>query len=585
MYVQREMRFLCFFLFLLYLSPLYAATGSSDNRTYVDWSQPPYNKLVIFYDDTGLCTAQYVWYDIILTARHCVTQDDYFDNFEKIGTEYDIVLYNDTTTPVFLEKYGQNFQTDDWALLRIKDPKFYNKDFFYVPSTQQYTNVINAGFGYMRILSDEEIQQFRTVFNQMITQNQKANFTDLVDTLFTEAEKLGIKPLKDRAGTVDIKGYEWTKYRLKADTNCKIYKSNYYLEENIQTTCDNFSGNSGGAYFNGNTLLGVCSSGVDSFEDDKNEDFAVPVTKYFSALEEMKKTSPAFNTTTLAEQDTKPQDNIVAVAQNISDEPLKEVVSQIITEVSAPETNKIPAESNAESIAELETTVADIQQTLEEQLPSVPNMDNQTFVNFIDKLTEYSVLQENLRRAKERENSLANRILGAAAIGAAGFGGMQIASSLAEKQADLAAEQDMQAYIATMRCGYGDNKNIKYGENVVLPGGNELFNTVTEYKTLAADLKQRKEALGLAPGIESQTILDSAYTNLYDNTSQTEKQGVYTSVYNALTNEHGEDATEWNEQKADTQNKFNTGATVGGIGVIGGTIGNIIENKIYNKQN
>lgn len=360
MYVQREMRFLCFFLFLLYLSPLYAATGSSDNRTYVDWSQPPYNKLVIFYDDTGLCTAQYVWYDIILTARHCVTQDDYFDNFEKIGTEYDIVLYNDTTTPVFLEKYGQNFQTDDWALLRIKDPKFYNKDFFYVPSTQQYTNVINAGFGYMRILSDEEIQQFRTVFNQMITQNQKANFTDLVDTLFTEAEKLGIKPLKDRAGTVDIKGNKITKYRLKADTNCNITKPTGNHTDNIQTTCDNFSGNSGGAYFNGNTLLGVCSGGVDSFEDDKNKDFAVPVTKYFSALEEMKKTSPAFNTTTLSEQDNKLQDNIVAVAQNISNEPLKEVVSQIITEVSAPETDKISAESNAESIAELETTVADI---------------------------------------------------------------------------------------------------------------------------------------------------------------------------------------------------------------------------------
>ena len=63
---------------------------------------------------------------------------------------------------------------------------------------------------------------------------------------------------------------------------------------------------------------------------------------------------------------------------------------------------------------------------------------------------------------------------------------------------------------------------------------------------MAADLKARKEALGLKPGIESEVILDSA--------------------------------TAWDAQKAESAEKVRKGATVGGVGAAGGAIGNLVIN-------
>ena len=96
--------------------------------------------------------------------------------------------------------------------------------------------------------------------------------------------------------------------------------------------------------------------------------------------------------------------------------------------------------------------------------------------------------------AKEKEQSFANRMLGGLAIGASGIGGMQMASAMAEQNADADAERDMRAYLATFHCSYGDGPSIKYGEtNVELPGGNNLIAQYTEYVKLASELKARKE--------------------------------------------------------------------------------------------
>ena len=121
-------------------------------------------------------------------------------------------------------------------------------------------------------------------------------------------------------------------------------------------------------------------------------------------------------------------------------------------------------------------------------------------------------LQENADAMREREQSLANRMIGGVSMGAMGFGGKMVASALAEQSADDAAELDMTAYLATFRCDYGAGKNIRGGEtNITLPGANILLPLYNEYTTLAADLKSRKESLGMAPGIESETILDRNY--------------------------------------------------------------------------
>ena len=188
-------------------------------------------------------------------------------------------------------------------------------------------------------------------------------------------------------------------------------------------------------------------------------------------------------------------------------------------------------------------------------------------------------LRENADAMKEKEQSLENKLLGAAGIGATGMGGMQLASGLAEQNADADAEQAMRAYLATFTCKYGDNRVSGGKTDVELPGGNELIGLYSEYVALANDLKVRKAALGIKPGIESESILDSATGGLYDDAGLESRPGAYTSLSRALSDPNGADAAAWAAQKEESSKKVTTGATVGGVGAAGGAIGNLIINR------
>ena len=195
-------------------------------------------------------------------------------------------------------------------------------------------------------------------------------------------------------------------------------------------------------------------------------------------------------------------------------------------------------------------------------------------------------LRDNAQAMKDKEQSTANKLIGAAGIGATGIGGMQLASAMAEQNADADAERDMAAYLATFKCDFGQGRNITGGEtNIQLPGGNALMKLRQEYMALAADLKQRKESLGLAPGIESDVILDQATTGLYDNVSLGKTDGAYTSVARALMDETSADAAEWAKQKSDTASKLKTGAIVAGVGAAGSLVANLAVNSGQKKQN
>lgn len=203
-----------------------------------------------------------------------------------------------------------------------------------------------------------------------------------------------------------------------------------------------------------------------------------------------------------------------------------------------------------------------------------------------DSKNKVSELKDNAQKMKDKEQSTANKALGAAAIGATGIGGMNLMSGMAEQKADDAAEEDMKAYLATFVCDYGQGRNIKGGErDIDLPGGNELLTQVNEYKALAADLKIRKEALGKTPGIEAEVIYDIAETGLYDNVGMGRQSGAYASVSKALMDENSDDAKAWAEQKADTASKIKTGAITAGIGAIGGLVGNLAINSGEKNKN
>ncbi|MBQ2016919.1 MAG: hypothetical protein II208_00120, partial [Alphaproteobacteria bacterium] len=195
-------------------------------------------------------------------------------------------------------------------------------------------------------------------------------------------------------------------------------------------------------------------------------------------------------------------------------------------------------------------------------------------------------LQKNADAMYDKEQSTANKLLGGAAIGATGIGAMQALSAYSEQQSDEDAETAMKAYLATFHCNYGGGINVKGGEkDVQLPGGNELIGLYAEYVNLANNLKVRKAALDMRPGIESEAILDSATSGLYDDVSIGKTSGAFTSLARALQNPDGPDAQAWAAQKDDSAKKLKTGLTVAGIGAIGGAVGNLLINKDAPKEN
>ena len=163
---------------------------------------------------------------------------------------------------------------------------------------------------------------------------------------------------------------------------------------------------------------------------------------------------------------------------------------------------------------------------------------------------------------------------------------MNLMSAAAEQSADKKAEAAMKAYLATFHCNYGAGKNIPGGETEVqLPGGNELVSLYAEYVNLANDLKVRKAALDMRPGIESESILDSATSGLYDDIAIGKTSGAFTSLARALSDPNSADAAAWAQQKADTASKLKTGAITAGIGAVGSLVGNLVINSGDDKKN
>ena len=204
-----------------------------------------------------------------------------------------------------------------------------------------------------------------------------------------------------------------------------------------------------------------------------------------------------------------------------------------------------------------------------------------------NKETSLQDAEQKYKEAKANEQSLANRTLTAAATAVTGIGGMQLAQGLAEQKADKDAEQDMEAYMATFRCEYGNGKSVKGGTTEIeLPGGNdpEMMKLRNEYFTLATSLKERKEALGIKPGIESEIILDKSKMGLYEQENVGITSGTYSSLYRAKMLESEADKTQIDESKETSKNRVVGGGTVAGVGVVGGAVGDYLINGKSSKQ-
>ncbi len=196
----------------------------------------------------------------------------------------------------------------------------------------------------------------------------------------------------------------------------------------------------------------------------------------------------------------------------------------------------------------------------------VPNEDKTACVD--SKAVKQA--EKNLKAAKQNENSFANKALTGATMATTGIGGMMIGSGLSEQFADDDAYADMRAYIDTFRCEYGFGQ-IAYGgdTNVDLPGGNKLTDLYVQYTTLANDLKIRKQALNIRPGIESEVIIDKADSGLYNNAGTGITSGGYASTARAILNPGGSDSEKLETQNNNSADKLETGTGLAGAGIVG----------------
>ena len=196
-----------------------------------------------------------------------------------------------------------------------------------------------------------------------------------------------------------------------------------------------------------------------------------------------------------------------------------------------------------------------------------------------EQMKKIKEAEDNYDTAKEKEKSLANRTLTAATTVATGIGGMELAQGLAEQNAYKDAQQDMDAYMQTFSCSYDGGKKYNRGETVELPGGNQLFSLYQEYKNLAADLKLRKDALEMRPGIESEIIFDKADMGLYDNKGRGIENGSYASLYRAA-NGNDADKTALEEMQETSVKRVKGGAIAAGAGAAIGIVGDKLINDV-----
>ena len=246
-----------------------------------------------------------------------------------------------------------------------------------------------------------------------------------------------------------------------------------------------------------------------------------------------------------------------------------------------------------------ETNIADISKKGAENAPTTkPNEFQETMaatgtsqeIALDDKAEElaekFKTAKDALSAAQEKENSWANRAVSAVSTAATGLGAMEVASALAERKADKNAEAEMQEYISTMKCEYGNGQEFNFGtDEITLPGGNELLEYYTEYKTLADNLKTTKAALGLRPGIESEVLYDRAQSGLYQYSNAERQSGGETSLYRALTDTESADATAWNDQKDASTKKLYIGGGAAAVGVVGGAAENYFINRDKKENN
>ena len=573
-------------------TPAICGVGNTDNRYYVsdsDWAKPPYNSFVKLQEVVGpsnayVCTGQYIAKNLILSAGHCT---------EDSPIEFRAINYKKQEFKVKLLETGYNgiYEVGDWAIFLVEDPQYYGDAFFDSTKPERTTKVINAGYGYVKVLSERELNTIREVLGETnLTTSKERSFEDILRTFEEKLSEKQISLMGMFNDTDRLKASECNIVFEDCSGNLTPACNGQYLRraakhpDILATTCDNWQGNSGGGYIAGNKLYGVCSYGTDSLVDGRNTDYMASTSQFINVVNKWKQKYPATGGQSgggsAGETSGQGSGGLSAIAQGGGNNALVSLAGGVIDGIS--QSQRVPTQGD---IDELTQTLQTQETNILTALPNAGN-SNANALAFIGRVAEHQVTSDRLtalieryKATKENEQSLANRTLTAASTAATGLGLMTAASAYSEKQADEAAEQDMSAYLATFRCEYGKGQSSKAGnEEITLPGGNELLGYYSEYKSLADNLKNTKKALGMRPGIEQEVVYDKAESGLYKYASTGITDGAFTSLSRALTDPEGKDAAEWNAQKEKTAKNLKTGLIAAGAGVVGGIAGDMLIN-------
>gem|GEM_PF-2694778 len=539
-----------------------SAFARIDPREYVNWNSAPYNKIVSFSNYE--CTAQYVSKDIIITAAHCL---------RRYRDVYQIETSDGRKSTATLEKHSGDWKDcrqSDWAFLRIQDPvAFANDNIFKISVNERPSQMENAGFGWMRVLSDDDLFKLKELYIEKRTEDLRLNFDNMIDRFPSDIANIGVSPLQDIRG------------RLKSHKSCG-HKSVYGISSNFLTTdCVVVSGNSGGPYFSKDELYAVvsCSPGINETIDNKFYSYGSSSREFLNEWLEMSRIQEQ----TIIQPPQSNQDT----ADDVPDIPIDKTpiaappVHDILQEQVQDDTDiqGIIAGISDQMEKDLEKDLEESAEKLKELLKIPPDKltDNQ-FFTMLNTTVDYTVLREKLEAykvAKARQNSMANRMLNAVTTAAMGYGMSQALQGRAEQRSDERWAAEIRRLTDSFRCGItGHGHTVGYQDSGIVPRESEAIRELRmEYlgndvqEGLATKVKRFKERLGLQPGIESEAIIDTG--RLYTNEARLGE------AFNG-----GMSMVQDRAESGEGADRMRRGAMITGAGAVVGVGGNLLINQI-----
>jgi len=280
-------------------------TYTIDKREYVDPAVAPFRSIVRMTSTN--CTAQYVAPNILVTAAHCVEGIvmNMWTNYKDEPVSVEVISDSGWR--------GARDWTNDWAILRVfpeKNARYADPgDVFQVAPQSVAGSVQQAGFGALRILSDQEIRLIRVkmleimqgersnratvlaVERDRVDVNEMSNSFYALDTLMMRLLAIADIPRADGGfGLPDL----FDDKELKFNKSCFMQSPSGGVANH---NCWTYGGDSGSALWTGyNTINGIHVAGFRHRlligDVARDQGVAVDTKQFYETLQQVIRDNP-----------------------------------------------------------------------------------------------------------------------------------------------------------------------------------------------------------------------------------------------------------------------------------------------------